>query len=192
MIPLIKNNFAKLCQLSAFACAITAATIGVDFIGTKSNVQAQLIPLTICPSGTETAIYSPPLTNQVQNTTVTIAGSVGGCVNAQGITSGTYSFSITGATSCNNIGFFPTYEITYTWAPTNQTSLVRYTTTETNVIGGNIVLVSYGTVNSGVFQNRSVTRTITLATTDINACSTQGLSFITGPQTLTIGPASPL
>ncbi|BAZ50693.1 hypothetical protein NIES4103_33100 [Nostoc sp. NIES-4103] len=186
------KHFAKLCQLSAFACAITAATIGVDFIGTKSIVQAQLIPLTICPLGTETVLYNPPVTNQVQNTTLTIAGSVGGCVNAQGITSGTYSFSFTAPNSCTNIGFFPTYEITYTWAPTNQTSLVRYTTTQSNVVGGNVILVSYGTVNSGVFQNRSVTRTITLATTDIDACSTQGISFITGPQTLTIGPASPL
>ncbi|MCF2150046.1 hypothetical protein IQ276_027155 [Desmonostoc muscorum LEGE 12446] len=192
MISPVNSNFAKGCKLSAFACAIVTATIGVDFIGTKSIVQAQILPLTICPSGTEAVVYNPPLTNQVQNTTVTIGGSVGGCVNAQGITSGTYTLSFTAPTSCNNIGFFPTYEIQYNWVPTNQTSLVEYTTTESNVVDGQTILTSYGTVKNGVFQKRSVTRIITLATTDIDACSTQGLSFITGPQVLLIGPASPL
>ncbi|MCP6762405.1 MAG: hypothetical protein NHB32_27470 [Fischerella sp. CENA71] len=191
MILPINSNFAKSCQLSAFACAIVTTTIGVDFIGTKSIAQSQILPVTTCPSGTETVTYNPPLTNQVKNTTVTIQGSVGGCINAQGITSGTYNLSFTAPTSCDNIGVFPTYEVTYNWDPTNQTSLVRYTTTESNVIGGQTILISYGTVLNGVFQNRAVTRTIVLATTDINACSTQGLSFIAGPQTLTILPASP-
>lgn len=190
MIPLTNSNFVKRCQLSAFACAIVTATIGIDFTGTKSLVQAQTIPAT-CPLGTETVTYSPSLTDKEKYTTASISGSVGGCMNAGGITSGTYSFSFSGPTSCNDIGFFPTYEITYKWN-TGKTSTVRYTSTSSNVIRGQIILTSYGNVRAGnVFNNRPVIKTLTLATTKINACSTTGLSFITGPQTLTILPALP-
>ncbi|GEM_PF-2373129 len=186
MIPSVKNNFAKRYQLSALACAIATATIGVDFVATQSIAQAQLAPVT-CPVGSETTIYNPPLTNQVQNTTATIQGSVGECLNAQPILSGTYNFSVTGPTSCNNIGIFPTYSITYNWN-TGQSSQVQYTFTSSNQINGLLILTSSGTVVNGLFQGRTVQRTITLLATDVAACSTQGLFSIAGPQTLTIFP----
>ncbi|MBD2411126.1 hypothetical protein FACHB389_03290 [Nostoc calcicola FACHB-389] len=184
MIPAINSHFAKRRQLSAFACAIAAATISVDFISTKSIAQAQLLPVA-CPVGSETATYNPLLTNQVQNTTVTVTGTVGQCIGAQPISSGTYNFTATGPTSCNNIGTFPTYVITYNWN-TGQSSQVLYTFTSSNVVGGQIILTSIGSVVSGLFQGRTVQRTIALLATDVQACSNQGLFSIGGPQTLII------
>ncbi|MFN6516114.1 MAG: hypothetical protein RMY29_016670 [Nostoc sp. CreGUA01] len=184
MIPPIVSNFTKRRQISAFACAIAAATVSVDFFSTKSIAQAQLLPV-ICPVGTETVTYNPLLTNQVQNVTVNITGSVNQCIGAQPITSGTYNFTVTGPTSCNNIGIFPTYVITYNWN-NGQSSQVQYTLTSSNQIGGQIILTSLGTITSGLFQGRTAQRTITLLATDVQACQNQGLFSIAGIQQLII------
>lgn len=184
MVPPVKDNCAQRCQLSAFACAIMAATIGVDFIGTESIAHAQLLPI-ICSVGSETVTYNPLLTNQVQNITANIVGTVGQCAGAQPISSGNYNFTVTGPTSCNNLTTFPPYSITYNWN-TGQSSQVQYTFTSTNQVGGQLILTSNGSVISGLFQGRAVVRTITLLTTDVAACSNEGLFSIGGPQTLTI------
>lgn len=181
-------------RVLVFVCTISTAMLGVDFIGTKSIIQAQIlqIPVTSCLLGTETTTFNPPLKNEVQeNSSVTLNGSVGGCINGEGITSGTYNFSFTASTSCDKIGFFPTYQIKYKWNPTHQTSLVQYTTTTRNTVKANYVVISSGTVLEGVFKNRMVERTVTVPTTDITACSDKGISSITGLQTLTILPALP-
>ncbi|BBD63015.1 hypothetical protein NIES2109_58650 (plasmid) [Nostoc sp. HK-01] len=175
-------NFRR--RALALSCAVATATIGVDFMATKSIAQAQLLPV-ICSVGSETASYNPPLTTQTQNTTVSIQGSVGQCIGAQPIISGTYNFTVTFATSCNNIQSFPAYPITYNWN-TGQSSQVSYTFTSLNLINGQLLLTSTGTVTDGLFKGRTVQRTITLLGTNLTACFNQGLSTLGGPQTLTI------
>ncbi|RCJ27052.1 hypothetical protein A6770_02500 [Nostoc minutum NIES-26] len=175
-------NFRR--RVFALSCAVATAMIGVDFMATKSIVQAQLLPV-ICPIGSETATYNPPITTQTQNTTVNIQGSVGQCIGSQPIISGNYNFTVPYQISCNNVGIFPTYSITYNWN-TGQSTKVDYTFTSINLINGQLILTSTGTAVNGLFQGRTVQRTITLLATDITACPTQGISSIAGPQTLTI------
>lgn len=179
-------NFNFRHQALALSCAIATATIGVDFMATKSIAQAQLLPV-ICPVGSQTATYNPPLTNQTQNIVANIQGSVGQCIGAQPIISGTYQLTVPFPTSCNNIGTFPPYSITYNWN-TGQSTQVNYTFTSLNLINGEFILTSTGTVVAGLFQGRTVQSNVVLLQTDLAACSNQGVPTLAGPQTLTIFP----
>lgn len=168
----MRKIFVILCSLIFASAAMT---------GTSGPASATLA-LVNC-TGTATVQFSPALTNTTQ--TVAVSGADEGdlCVSLThpGLTSFVAPFSGTATQSCTS--FFAGgsgTEMLY-WN-NNTTSMWNYTTSFSNVNGTKIG-VATGPISSGTLAGADVTQTITFANLDLTACSTTGLSEISGTST---------
>ncbi len=174
-------------KVSALACAIATAIIGIDFSLGGKPASADVIDLT-CPVGGETVTYSPGLTNTQPPTTATakVDGSHTTCVSLSDptIKSARYNFTLQVNTSCLDSSI-PTSDIKYIFN-NGQSSTVHYVTSQIVVAEGEIILTSVGTVTSGEFAGDMVTRTVTDTTLSPEQCATpEGVTSATGVTTLT-------
>lgn len=182
-------------RVSVLACAIATTALGVEFNLLEQNARAQIqvpiTPLLSCLQGMETVNYNPGLTNQEKQIAVNVQGYVSGCINIQErpITSGTYGVTVPDKTSCNALGALGSYKITFNWN-TGESSIANLPSSNiVRTAGGQTIIESTGTIESGRFQGKPVVRTIIYLTTALTACNTpEGLTTLTGSQTLTILP----
>ncbi|MEV0598813.1 hypothetical protein AB0I82_05845 [Streptomyces sp. NPDC050315] len=148
---------------------------------------AGLIDIT-CPLGSSESRYTPGLTLNPQDTSVTEEGHVSGCVGpgARDITGAFFAGEASGTASCLGGKFSgPT---TFHW--NNHSSSVIRGTGEINLKpNGNTVLVKTGEVVSGQFEGATIVLTKELLSTDLTACLTrQGVTSVSGPISLTVVP----
>jgi hypothetical protein len=133
--------------------------------------------------GTETASFSPPLTNTPRLTTVSATEDLDYCPLG-GVTTGSASGIFQVTASCTGETLTPT-AITYRWN-TGQSSAVNYTATSvTRLADGSTLVVSVGTVTGGFDQGAAAETQIVDPVLNLTLCSGSGVSQVTGPETLT-------
>ncbi|WP_163870793.1 hypothetical protein [Myxococcus eversor] len=161
----------------------------------ESSFQSSEAPLglgtVVCPLGTTTISFSPPLTNTPQDTYTSGAGSLTNCTAllAPPVTSGTTGFPtvLRPALTCDELVGIrgATVNITWNTGETSQLSL-----TQVIISGGSSVkeTAQIGTVVSGKYAGATAVRTLTFVTADLeNACaSPEGLPQYTALQTLVL------
>jgi hypothetical protein len=159
---------------------LVALAVGAAGAVSASPAAAQLT----CLIGTHSESYAPGLTNTTRLTVGTVAENVSGCLSLTqpAITSGTSSGSFASPNSCNNLLAGGPSTQTFTWN-TGQTSTFSFNTL-VNIVAGQIVLVSNGTVTAGAFAGETLAKTAVL-TTNLSDCSTPaGLPGASGPLTI--------
>ncbi|WP_237101967.1 hypothetical protein [Nonomuraea sp. MG754425] len=145
---------------------------------------AAVVALVNC-TGTTAVEFSPALTNTAQTVSVSGQDEATLCVSLThpALTGFLGPFSGTATQSCTT--FFGSGSGTETLYWTNgTTSTWNYTNGFTNANGTKIG-TSTGVISSGTLAGASVTQTITFANLDLTACSTTGLSEISGLDTWT-------
>lgn len=136
--------------------------------------------------GTETDAYSPGVTFQPHEFSITLTGLYSSCLDSSGqVTSGSYGpeqFSLNAG--CDNLleGFTATR--TFTWS-TGDSSVLQGSGQSTEV-GGTVITTITGTIIRGRFQGESAVQTITLPQPNVLACLTTGYTGATGVATLTL------
>lgn len=178
-------NYSLSRSVSAIACAIATAIIGIDFSMGGKPAHADIVDLT-CPVGGETATYSPGLTNTPQQVKVTVDGAHTTCVSLSDptIKSANYRYILQRDISCLTSALGP-YDVTYNFS-NGKSSTVHFVSSEQVRGEGELVITSIGTVTSGEFAGDMVTRTVTETTLSPEQCLTpQGVTSVTGVTTLT-------
>ncbi|NUO57502.1 MAG: hypothetical protein HOV78_12600 [Hamadaea sp.] len=156
--------------------AISLVAAGIT-VTAASPAAAGALDLTCLPPSSNVNSYSPPLTNQPQQTTVSTTALYGPCtsVSQPAITSGSRTASVTTTASCLDLLGSGTLTYTITWN-TGQTSTI--TSNFTRVVAGAVYeIIATGTVTSGVFAGDTVVTDFTGPSTDITLC-TLGLGTV--------------
>ncbi|GAA2208345.1 hypothetical protein GCM10009850_038030 [Nonomuraea monospora] len=159
------------------AVLCTPALAGAVVAATPTAASATLT-LVNC-AGTTTVEFSPALTDTTQ--TVAVSGAdEGGCVSLThpGLNAFTAPFSGTATQSCTSFFAGGSGTETLYWNDST-TSAWNYTNSFSNV-NGTKVGTSTGTIASGTLAGADVTQTITFVNLNLTACSTTGLSDISG------------
>jgi hypothetical protein len=164
-------------------CGAAAAVALAVLAGTAGASPAHAgVTLLVC-AGTETATFSPPLTNTMQLTNVSVTEDVSLCLLG-GVTSGTASAAFQVPASCTGETFGPV-TLTYDWAG-GQTSTVDYTTASiTRLADGSDLAVGVGTVTAGLDQGAVAQDEIIEPALNPLACAGAGVPGVSGPETLT-------
>lgn len=173
-------------RVATFACAITTATLGVEF--SLAGLPAHAAPAAdLACAGARTTTYSPGITTTPRETTYTINGALTSCESPSDPTliSGTYSSTGKAILSCSlSSGSSVSYE-TYKFN-NGESSTARYVSNVVTKPAGQTVVTSIGTVESGKFKGDMATRTATVVTQESTQClSRDGVTSTTGPVTLT-------
>lgn len=166
--------------LLALAAAALVAPLAASSAGATT--------LLTCP-GSQSATFSPALTNTPVLSSIAVSGSFGPCVNAADpleLRTGTITADVPAAErSCTSLlQTTPGYR-SISWS-TGTTSRFDYTASASFVAGGAIQVVQDGTITSGEFAGKSAIGTVTLLSPGLLACSGAGVSQFGGPATLTI------
>ncbi|MBC1225428.1 hypothetical protein GNF10_35315 [Nostoc sp. UCD121] len=187
MASLVKENFVKRCTLSALACTIASAMLGVEFNLMGQKADALLNPiLGLECVGENTNTYSPGLTSVPKQTTVTVNTTFTVCnsLSQPQIVSGSYTATYQSQISCSNLSPLNPYTATYNWND-GSSSTVSYTYINEVKQQGQIVITLSGSVIAGKFTGKKVLVTgiqYTLALTQCNF--PDGVNQISGPVTL--------
>lgn len=174
---------------------VAAASAGIFALATGGLLVAPAVPASsstvgiICAVGSQTATYSPALTNDSKPTHVHITENYDCTSPLTGVSSASGSADIFEDASCL-ITAQPglTDIVTYQWN-TGQSSIVTYSVT--NVVraaNGTTTVTSVGAVTSGLGQGSTATRIVVLPALSLTACSTTGLAAQTGVAELNIAP----
>ncbi len=141
----------------------------------------------VCAVGSQTATYSPPMTNTTHVSTVRIRENYSCASLLTGISSGQGTASFLEDTSCL-LTVQPAVAdvITYRWN-TGKSSVITFNRTSVaRALNGTTTITSVGSVTSGPGQGSAATRVVALPAPNLVACSTFGVSSQTGPATLVI------
>ncbi|MCE9668528.1 hypothetical protein LY474_11965 [Myxococcus stipitatus] len=153
--------------------------------------EAPLLGTVVCPLGTTTISFDPPLRNEPQDVVVSGSGSITNCTAllTAPVTSGTTGFppALRQDFSCGSLVGISGGSVTVTWntGETSQLSL-----TQVVVQGGTTArtTLQIGTVVSGKYAGYGAVRTLVFVDADLeNACaSEEGLAQYTTTQTLVL------
>ncbi|MFF4948270.1 hypothetical protein ACWC2K_17745 [Streptomyces chattanoogensis] len=149
-------------------------------------VPAHAAPKLLSCTGTQTVTYKPSLTNTPKPTQVKITEIYTSCVNAEGIRSGTGSFSLTETASCTSINnpLGTQDSPAYTWNTGDKSGVLFKVTSVDRLANGTTQVTAVGKVTSGYGEGSAATRTVTLPTLNATACQA-GVPQQSGPATLT-------
>ncbi|WP_426734292.1 hypothetical protein [Myxococcus faecalis] len=172
------------------ACGTEGSPVREEDTSLESR-EAPLLGTVICPLGTTTISFSPPITNTPQDTTVSGSGTLTNCaaVLADPVHSGTTGFApaLRRNFTCDSLLGISGGAVTVTWntGETSQLSL-----TQVVVQGGTTTRTTQqiGTVVSGKYAGATAVRTLVFVVADLeNACaSPEGLAQYTSTQTLVL------
>lgn len=178
----------RLRRLLATLTMVCAALFGA--LVPASSASAAALTLVTCPVGVANQTYNPPVTNTPQPTNISINSHYGSCasVTHPSLAYGdTVSAFAAPSGSCLDLLAPATNTNTITWN-TGETSVISLNSVF-NVVEGELVGTSTGSVVSGKLAGASVVRVVVYLSADLAACSTTGLAHQSGPITLTItGP----
>ncbi|WP_327063526.1 hypothetical protein OG196_01275 [Kitasatospora purpeofusca] len=130
--------------------------------------------LLTCTEST-TATYSPAIVNTPQGITVNASGTASCTGLPPGYTSATTSDQYTVTLGCTDLLQFPTGTKTYTWN-NSATSTFSFTRINNRVVNGTTVVELIGSITAGTFQGAVVNATATALNSQLDACSTTGVS----------------
>ncbi|MFL6111070.1 MAG: hypothetical protein ACJ786_06935 [Catenulispora sp.] len=167
------------------AWLLTAGTASAPAAAHTGSAQSQLGVLQCL--GTESDTYSPGVTLQARQFTVTTAGRFTSCLDGAGaVVSGAYGPErFTLDAGCSDL--FDAFHSVRT---------IRWNTGDTSVMEGNgqsneaagqVITTITGTITQGRFQGQSAVQTITLPQPGVLQCLTTGYTGATGVTTLTVG-----
>jgi hypothetical protein len=151
-----------------------------------SAAPAHALDQLTCSVGSRALSYSPGLLNTPRTTTARSTDVVSGCVSLTDptVTSGRSVQSFSASIGCTRLLSSPTSTQTYSWSNGRASTITFNSTVAT--VGGQTVLTSSGTVDSGAFAGAAVERVVTLVA-DLTACLQEpGLTSAGGPELLTI------
>ncbi|MEK2494670.1 hypothetical protein WN990_34510 [Kitasatospora purpeofusca] len=168
-------------KIPAAVCA-TAVTCGA-LVAVAAPASATTLVNCV---GTTTVDFSPAITDTSRTVAVSGADVATLCLSLTnpGLTGFNGPFSGTATQSCTTFFGGGSGTETLYWND-GTTSTWNYTNSFSNVNGTKIG-TSTGTLSAGTLAGSSVTQTITFANLDLTACSTTGLSRISGTDTWTI------
>lgn len=163
--------------------------VGLLSLGVAPSAHAGALIMTC--EGTDSATFTPGLTDTQQNINYAVAVSLscplGGIGAPAGLNSGAASSMSLLAMSCNDLatGPFP-LPATYNWNNGSQ-SVVEFELVEGAIVDGSIVLSFTGSVTSGLGQGSLVDATVTLPNVQgiLSGCTGSGLTSLSGPTTVT-------
>ena len=169
-------------KVSAIACAIATAIIGIDFSMGGKPAHADSFDLN-CVLGVETVKFDPGITNTPRPITTTEEGQQVTCISSDSkIESVKFKAQFQGDNSCLAFGL-PTYIATYTFNNGDK-SKVEFESAIFEAEGENL-LIQRGKVISGKFQGDKVIKTITNLTLSPQKClTTEGIASISGAVTV--------
>ncbi|MFI7416440.1 hypothetical protein [Nonomuraea sp. NPDC049684] len=165
----------------ALLVAMVAALLGPAATGARAA-----IGITKC-TGSQTVTYSPGLTDQPREVTVSGKAPLIECASSSdpSIFQATSAFSATGTFSCTS--GTRTGSRMITWNNGNTSTLSSTSTVSLN--GAESIVLIKGVVVDGEFEGARWTGTFTMFSTKPQACLTaQGLTGVSGPLALSIGP----
>ncbi|MGW4652068.1 hypothetical protein [Kitasatospora sp. NPDC004289] len=167
-------------KIPAAACATALACGAVLAASAPASAATQVTCV-----GTTTVDFSPAITNTTQTVSVIGTDVATGCLSLThpGLTSFNAPFSGTATQSCTTFFGGGSGTETLYWND-GTTSTWNYTNSFSNV-NGTKVGTSTGTIAAGTLAGASVTQSITFANLDLTACSTTGLSHLSGTDTWT-------
>lgn len=142
-------------------CALTVAACLAGSLSLSVPASAQAANLVSC-TGTETVTFSPGLTNTPHPLTVTTADNFPVCIHASApiLMPATAHGQISRTASCLDLlGGGPGVRVLH-WA-NGQTSTYSFVSSA-NVVNGNIVTVSTGTITDGLYKGASATGNVVL------------------------------
>jgi hypothetical protein len=141
----------------------------------------------LCAIGSQTASYSPPLTNSAHTTDVTIRENYSCTSPLSGVSSGVGSASIQERASCL-LAVQPgvTDVITYGWNTGASSTITFNRTNVARAVNGTTTITSLGSVTSGLGKGSRAIRVVILPAPDLIACFTTGLAAQTGVATLAV------
>ena len=158
-----------------------------------AGFSTQAVAQAVVCEGTESASYSPPLTNTPQTVQITSTTSYNPCLvtGVSGITSGTVAAQfVRDNFSCQALLNGGPGKGIINWSNA-QSSTFSFTATN---VGENGLLVAtlVGNISAGLFQGQTAIGVITLTNLSeadfLTACSGSGVPALSGTSTLTITP----
>ncbi|MFI7687676.1 hypothetical protein ACIBQ6_01335 [Nonomuraea sp. NPDC049655] len=164
--------------------ALLVATFAAMLVPAATGARAA-IGTTKC-TGSQTVTYTPGLTDQPREVTVSGTAPLLDCVSTSDPTifQATSTFSATGTFSCTSGTRAGSRKIT--WNNGNTSTLSSTSTVSLN--GAETVVLIKGVVVDGEFKGARWTGTFAMFGTKPLAClTTQGLAGVSGPLTLSIG-----
>ncbi|MGW2277822.1 hypothetical protein [Streptomyces sp. NPDC001770] len=173
-------------SLRAFLTPIL--TVGLLIAGFAAAPAASATPVDItCAVGSQTASYSPPLTNTTQPTLASVTENYSCISLTTGVSSGATSAVFPEDAGCLLVAQpAHTAVTTYTWN-TSQTSTITFTLSNVvRALNGTTTVTSLGSVTAGLGQGSLATRVIVLPALSLTACSSTGVASQTGVATLTV------
>jgi hypothetical protein len=167
------------------------ATLAVLVLATVSAAVAAPTAgaaLVVC-GGSEVATYSPGLTSTPAPTTVTTRTTYQPCVDALGLplTRTAVASSTIGPVtrSCSDL-LSPASGVRVIRWSTGSTSTFTFNATVATLAGGVIQILQQGSITDGDYRGSTAVGVVLIAQTDLDACTTTGVSSLGGPATLTI------
>jgi hypothetical protein len=174
---------------SLVAALSAAALVGGGVVAAAPSAWAVPAALgdLVC-TGSQSAHFSPPLTNTPATVTATVQENYNCFSVLSPISSGNGGYTaVRPGNSCLlSLSPLGTSQVTYRWN-TGQTSTVTYN--NTNVVraaNGTTTTISTGAVTSGYSTGSLVTRELVAPALSLSACATTGVSDETGIATLTV------
>lgn len=166
--------------------ALALGAGGIVLLG--GQAQAAGADLT-CAVGSQTADYSPALTNTPTQTTASISETYSCTSLLTGVTSGTGSETVSEQASCLlTVAPDVTDTFVYQWN-TGQSSTVTFSTTSVvRAVDGTATITSVGSVTAGLGLGSAATRVVVLPSLDLAACASTGIATQTGTAALAILP----
>ncbi|MFB7946408.1 hypothetical protein ACFC6L_15990 [Kitasatospora phosalacinea] len=163
----MRSPFRVAAALSAAALAAVLVPVGA--------ARADTVVLD-CVASTS-ATYSPAITSTAQSVTVDATTSWTCTGLPTGYTSATSSDHYTTTLTCTDLLNFPAGSKTYTWNDST-TSTFSFTRVNTRVVNGTTVVELVGSITAGTFQGATVSSTAVALNTQLDACSTTGVSAL--------------
>ncbi|TRV71726.1 hypothetical protein FKN01_31420 [Streptomyces sp. 130] len=177
----------RLRRLTAIASAATLLGGAALLAAPTASAAPAAVGDLVC-TGSQTAHFSPPLTNTPTTVTATVQENYNCLSLLSPISSGSGGYTAVRPDNSCLLSLSPlgTSQVTYGWN-TGQTSTVTFN--NTNVIraaNGTTTTISTGAVTSGYSTGSLVTRELVAPALSLTACATTGVSDSTGVATLTV------
>jgi hypothetical protein len=157
-------------------------------LGAASAPSASAVDLLTC-GGSETASFSPAIRDAPQPVATEVRTVYQPCVNALRpleLRSGAASASVPATPrQCTDLLASGAGSRTIAWS-TGTTSTFTFTSAANNVGGNVLEVIEQGTITAGEFRGSTAVSVIAIATRQLLACSTTGLSSLSGVATFTI------
>ncbi|GAA2118594.1 hypothetical protein GCM10009759_66010 [Kitasatospora saccharophila] len=172
---------------AAVTSSLAVGLVG-GLLGLSTAAHASPVDIT-CAVGSQTASYSPAMTNTTQPTSASITENYSCTSLSTAVSSGS-----TSAVFAEDAGCLLTAQpahtavTTYTW-DTSATSTITFTVSNVvRAVDGTTTVTSLGSVTAGLGQGSLATRVIVLPALSLTACAGAGVSSQTGTATLSILP----